>query len=144
MMPKIRDIKVFIIEDDFLFIEILVNLLESVNSEISSKNVRINFQTFYSTKEASYELSQNPDIVMLDYFLIDDELKADTGTKLLDVIKEHNPDIDVIIVSGQENDNIREELLEKGATNYLGKDEESLNKIKPLILSLIEKKLTKA
>jgi len=143
-MPKIRDIKVFIIEDDFLFIEILVNLLESVNSEISSKNVRINFQTFYSTKEASYELSQNPDIVMLDYFLIDDELKADTGTKLLDVIKEHNPDIDVIIVSGQENDNIREELLEKGATNYLGKDEESLNKIKPLILSLIEKKLTKA
>lgn len=143
-MSGIKEIKVFIIEDDFVFIEILVNLLESVNSEISHKNVKITYQTFYSTKEASYELSQNPDIVMLDYFLMDDELKADTGTKLLDVIKEYNPDIDVVVVSGQESESVRNELLKKGATNYLAKDEESLKKIKPLIISLIEKKLVKA
>ena len=79
---------------------------------------------------------------MLDYFLMDDELKADTGTKLLDVIKEYNPDIDVVVISGQESDNVREELLQKGATNYLGKDEESLKKIKPLIINLIDAKLS--
>ncbi|MEN8118858.1 MAG: response regulator [Bacteroidota bacterium] len=143
-MSAIREIKVFIIEDDFVFIEILVNLLESVNSEISNKNIKISYQTFYSTKEASYELSQNPDIVMLDYFLMDDELKADTGTKLLDVIKEYNPDIDVVVVSGQESESVRDELLQKGATNYLGKDENSLKKIKPLIISLIDKELSKS
>ncbi len=143
MMPKIKEIKIFIIEDDFVFIEILVNLLESVNSEIRDKNIKINYQTFYSTKEASYELSQNPDIVMLDYFLIDDELKADTGTKLLDVIKEYNSDIDVVVVSGQESEQVREELLQKGATHYLAKDMESLNKINPLIISLIDKKLSR-
>ncbi|RLD66032.1 MAG: hypothetical protein DRI95_07460 [Bacteroidetes bacterium] len=140
-MSGIKEIKVFIIEDDFVFIEILVNLLESVNSEISHKNVKIKYQTFYSTKEASYELSQNPDIVMLDYFLMDDELKADTGTKLLDVIKEYKADIDVVVVSGQESESVRVELLQKGATHYLAKDEESLKQIKPLIISLIEKKL---
>ena len=143
-MSGIKEIKVFIIEDDFVFIEILVNLLESVNSEISHKNVKITYQTFYSTKEASYELSQNPDIVMLDYFLMDDELKADTGTKLLDVIKEYNPDIDVVVVSGQESESVRDELLQKGATYYLGKDEESLRKIKPLIISLINNKLSES
>ncbi len=140
-MSETKEIKVFIIEDDFVFIEILVNLLESVNSEISDKKVKINYQTFYSTKEASFELSQKPDIVMLDYFLMDDELKADTGTKLLDVIKEFNPSTDVLIVSGQESENVREELLEKGATDYLSKDEESIKKIKPLLISLIDKKI---
>ncbi|RLD82058.1 MAG: hypothetical protein DRJ10_05445 [Bacteroidetes bacterium] len=143
-MPELKEIKVFIIEDDFVFIEILVNLLESVNSEISDKNVRISYQTFYSTKEASFELSQKPDIVMLDYYLMDDELKADTGTKLLDVIKEFNPNTDVIIISGQESDRVRKELLAKGATNYLSKDEESIKTIKPLLISLIDKKLAKS
>ncbi len=143
-MPELKEIKVFIIEDDFVFIEILVNLLESVNSEISDKNVRISYQTFYSTKEASFELSQKPDIVMLDYYLMDDELKADTGTKLLDVIKEFNPNTDVVIVSGQESDRVRKELLAKGATNYLSKDEESIKTIKPLLISLIDKKLAKS
>jgi len=135
-----KEVNVFIIEDDFVFIEILVNLLDSVNSEIADKNIKLKYQTFYSTKEANYELSQNPDIVLLDYFLMDDELKADTGTKLLDVIKEFNPNTDVVVISGQESDQVRNELLQKGAKAYLAKDEDSLKKIKPLIIKLINEK----
>jgi CheY-like chemotaxis protein len=135
-----KEINVFIIEDDFVFIEILVNLLDSVNSEIADKNIKVKYQTFYSTKEANYELSQNPDIVLLDYFLMDDELKADTGTKLLDVIKEFNPNTDVVVISGQQSEQVRNKLLQKGAKAYLAKDEDSLKKIKPLIIKLINEK----
>jgi len=135
-----KEVNVFIIEDDFVFIEILVNLLDLVNSEIADKNITVTYKTFYSTKEASYELSQNPDIVLLDYFLMDDELKADTGTKLLDLIKEYNPNTDVVVISGQESDKVRKELLQKGAKAYLAKDEDSLKKIKPLIIKLINEK----
>lgn len=135
-----KEVNVFIIEDDFVFIEILVNLLDSVNLEIADRNIEISCKTFYSTKEASYELSQNPDIVLLDYYLMDDELNADTGTKLLDLIKEYNPDTDVVVISGQESDEVINELLQKGAKAYLAKDEDSLKKIKPLIIKLINEK----
>ncbi|OQY04628.1 MAG: hypothetical protein B6I20_02720 [Bacteroidetes bacterium 4572_117] len=142
-MLKAKEIKIFIIEDDFVFIEILVNLLEIVSSEMSENNVLVSYKTFYSTKEASFELSQNPDIVLLDYFLIDDELKADTGTQLLHHIKEYKPDIDVVVISGQESPKVKEELLQKGAAYYLAKDQESIKKIKPLLINLINKRIDK-
>ncbi len=134
-------INIFIVEDDFVFIEILVNLLEELKADYKKKGIDIQIQTFYSTKEAGYELSQKPEIVLLDYFLMDDELQADTGDKILDVIKEHYPQIKVVVISGQEKPEIKQELLKKGALAYLGKDKESLNKIKPLISSLINDKL---
>lgn len=130
-------INIFIVEDDFVFIEILVNLLEELKIDYLQKGIDIQIQTFYSTKEAGYELAQKPEIVLLDYFLMDDELQADTGDKILDVIKEHYPEIKVVVVSGQEKPEIKQELLKKGALAYFGKDKESLNKIKPLIESLI-------
>ncbi|MCF6240081.1 MAG: hypothetical protein L3J74_01900 [Bacteroidales bacterium] len=46
-----------------------------------------------------------------------------------------------MVVSGQENPKVKQDLLEKGAVAYLGKDKESLGKIKPLIASLINNKL---
>ena len=134
------DIKVFIIEDDFVFIDILVNIIESLNSELKSENINITYNTFYSSKEAEFELSQNPDIVLLDYFIIDDEHQADTGTKIIKQIKEKGLDIDVVIVSGQESAKVKEQLLSEGAYGYISKNEESLNNLKPLLVEIIKKR----
>ena len=139
-MSENKTINIFIIEDDFVFIEILVNLLEEVKADFKNRNINLQIQTFYSTKEAGYELAQKPDVVLLDYFLMDDELQADTGDKIIDVIKKHYPEIDVIVISGQENEEIKKEMIKKGAVEYLGKDKNSLKKIKPLIVSLLNKK----
>ncbi|MCF6240082.1 MAG: hypothetical protein L3J74_01905 [Bacteroidales bacterium] len=92
-MSDTKKINIFIIEDDFVFIEILVNLLEELKADYQVKGIDLQIQTFYSTKEAGYELAQKPEIVLLDYFLMDDELQADTGDKILDVIREHYPQI---------------------------------------------------
>ena len=138
-MSNLQEIEVFIIEDDFVFIEILANLLDTLNDELAERNCKIVYHTFYSAKEANFELSKNPDIVLLDYFIMDDELNTDTGTKLLKDIKEHDPTIDVVVVSGQESELVKEELLEKGATAYISKDQESLSTLKPLLLEIISK-----
>jgi DNA-binding NarL/FixJ family response regulator len=140
-MSELKEIKVFIIEDDFIFIEILAGILDTINEEIASKNTKICYQTFYSNKEAGFELRCNPHIILLDYFIMDDELNEDTGTQLLHDIKEHDPTIDVIVVSGQENPEVKKELLEKGATAYISKDENSLNTLKPLLLDIISKRI---
>ncbi len=143
-MPDFKKIEVFIIEDDFVFIEILANLLDTINEELSEKKLRINYQTFYSAKEAGYELSSEPDIVLLDYYIMDDELNTDTGTKLLHDIKEHDPSVDVVVVSGQESDAVKEELLKEGATAYISKDKDSLSTLKPLLMEIICKRFEKA
>jgi two-component system, NtrC family, response regulator AtoC len=140
-MPEKKVIKIFIIEDDFVFIEILANLLDSINEELVDKNIAIQYQTFYSAKEAGFELINNPDIVLLDYFIMDDELNTETGTKLLNDIKLYNSKIDVLVISGQENPKIKTELLNMGATDYISKDSESLLKLKPIIKEIILKHL---
>ncbi len=138
-MPQKKEIKIFIIEDDFVFIEILTNLIDSIGEELQDNKISLSYQTFYSAKEAGYELSCNPDIVLLDYFIMDDELNADTGTKLLKDIKEHDSTIDVLVISGQENPEVKEELLKKGATAYISKDEDSLSQLRPSLMEIIMK-----
>ena len=142
-MPDFKEIKVFIIEDDFVFIEILANLLDTINDELKEKKLKINYHTFYSAKEAGYELRMLPDIVLLDYFIMDDELNTATGTELLHAIKERDPKVDVIVVSGQESQEIKEELLKEGATSYISKDEDSLSTLKPLLMEIICKRFKK-
>ena len=141
-MADLKEIKVFIIEDDFIFIEILAGILDTLNDELAPKQVKINYQTFYSNKEAEFELRCNPHIILLDYFIMDDELNADTGTQLLRGIKEHDPTIDVIVVSGQESPEVKKELLDKGATAYISKDEDSLSTLKPLLMEIISKRIS--
>jgi DNA-binding NarL/FixJ family response regulator len=141
-MSGLKEIKVFIIEDDFIFIEILAGILDTLNEELAAKNVKINYQTFYSNKEAGFELRRNPQIILLDYFIMDDELNADTGTQLLNDIKKHDPTIDVIVVSGQESPEVKKELIDKGATAYISKEQDSLNTLKPMLMEIISKRIS--
>lgn len=136
-MADYKEIKIFIIEDDFIFIEILAGLLDSLNDELAPLKAKISYKTFYSNNEAGFELRLNPDIILLDYFIVDDELNAETATQLLNDIKEHDPSIDVVVVSGQESPEVKKELLEKGATAYISKDENSLKELVPLLKEII-------
>jgi len=135
-----KDIKIFIIEDDFLFINILVDIVESLNSDLINDNIKISYNTFYSAKEAEFEFKQKPDIILLDYFIIDDEHKADTGANLIKSIKEKELDIDIIIVSGQESEAVKKQLLNDGIYGYISKNHDDLKKIKQLIIEIINKR----
>lgn len=115
-------IRIFIVEDDLLFAKTIRYIL-TLNPD---HEVRV----FKTGKECLNNLHLNPHIVSLDYSLPDM-----TGDEVLKRIKAHNPDIGVIILSGQQDVATAVELLQKGADDYLTKDETN----KERLFNIVEK-----
>lgn len=58
------------------------------------------------------------DLIISDY-----KMHAMNGIELLEYIKEDNPSADFIMMSGNENENVRQRALELGACDYILKGE---------------------
>jgi len=136
-----QEIKIFIIEDDFVFVNILCGLLDDLVAEYAKKQITINYHTFYSSKEAQYELQKKPDIILLDYFIMNDELEIDTATKFLKAVNAEDPTIQVVIVSGQEDPELIFKLKRQGAAEYISKSPESLMNLIPVLKQIIDKRI---
>lgn len=102
--------RIFIVEDDNVYGEMLKFFL-SLNED--------NEVTRFSTaKDALAALGKKPDLVTLDYSLPDAK-----GEQVLKKIKEYDPNIAVILLSGQNDIAKAIELLKAGANDYIVKDE---------------------
>ena len=136
-----KEIKIFIVEDDSIFINIFSDLIDAIQKEYDDEkiNVKLNIKTFYSVKEASFELRQNPEIIIMDYYLTDDNLKPMTSDKLLEDIKSSGKDVKVIAVTGEDDPDIVDSLKEKGASFYISKSPKTFYRIKPTLKLLIDK-----
>lgn len=139
-METRTEIRIFIVEDDFIFSSILTQIIDTLNTKFNSKGIDIVYNSFYSAKEASYQLSKNPAIILLDYYIIDDNLEPETATSFLRNVKLFDPDIDVVVVSGQEDKEVIDVLKKQGATAYIGKDPLSMQKLEPTLEELISRR----
>ncbi|MBL7746078.1 MAG: sigma-54-dependent Fis family transcriptional regulator, partial [Chitinophagaceae bacterium] len=101
---------IFIVEDDPWYGEILEYHL--------SLNPDYRVTRFVSGKDCLSNLHKKPSLVTIDYSLPDT-----TGAELFKEIRAVNPDIPVIVISGQEDVGIAVELLKIGVTDYLVKDD---------------------
>lgn len=123
-------IKIFIVEDDRMYGMILQEAMKSNNHDIT---------IFQSGQEFLDNLHQNPDIVSLDYNLPDIP-----GTEILKRIKDYNPNIGIIIVSGQEEVSVVVETYKLGADSYIIKNKNTIvelqNAIKHVSKSIILQK----
>jgi len=122
---KDQTFKVYIIEDDTWYGSMLQHYL-SLNPEYEVKR-------FESPGEFFAELHNKPDVVTLDYSLPDCD-----GAEVLRKIKETNPDIRVIIISGQEDVATAINLLKNGAFDYIVKDDDTKDRLWNSILHLRE------
>jgi DNA-binding NtrC family response regulator len=109
-------VKIFVVEDDPLYMK-LVNYVAELNPDHVVR-------TFTSGRECLDHLHENPTVVTLDYSLPDM-----SGEEVLTKIKAYNPEINVIIVSSQENINTAVQLLKVGAYDYITKDEETRERL---------------
>ncbi|MEA3494698.1 MAG: sigma-54 dependent transcriptional regulator [Bacteroidota bacterium] len=108
--------KIFIVEDDIMYGEILeFNLKLNPDYEI---------ERFTTGKEVLKNLYKNPSAISLDYSLPDM-----TGHEVLEKIQKSNPEIPVIVVSGQESVNTAVDMLKKGAYEYIVKDEDTKDRL---------------
>ena len=117
--------KIFILEDDVWYGSMLSHFL-SLNPEYQVKR-------FSSPKEFFSCLHENPDVVTLDYSLPDSD-----GAEVLKRIKEANKQIQVVIISGQEDVKTAINLLKNGAFEYLVKDDDTKDRLWNTILHLKE------
>src|SRR5450432_2664420 len=124
-MKNNQSFKVFIVEDDMWYGSMLEHYL-SLNPEYEVKR-------FESPGDFFANLHEVPDVVTLDYSLPDSD-----GTEVLRKIKEFNPDIRVIIISGQEDVATAINLLKNGAFDYIVKDDETKDRLWNSIKNLRE------
>ncbi len=108
--------KIFILEDDVWYGSMLQHYL-SLNPDYEVRRFE-NSAAFFSA------LHENPQVVTLDYSLPDCD-----GGEALKKIKEHNNNIQVVIISGQEDIATAINLLKNGAFDYIVKDDDTKDRL---------------
>lgn len=115
--------RIFVIEDDPIFGKVIQRTLEQEgNLEVT---------IFQSGAEFFQNLHLNPDIVTIDYNLPDTN-----GLDILKKIRQFNPEIGTVIVSGQDKIEVVLESFHHGASNYLMKKDDTLVMLRQIILTL--------
>ncbi len=118
-----ESLKIFIIEDDMWYSELLVYHL--------SLNPDYEIHKFNNAKEALSMLHLKPDVITLDYSLEDSK-----GDEVLKKIKAYDPEIDVIMISGQEDIETAIGLLREGAYDYFVKNDETKDRLWNTIIKI--------
>lgn len=126
-MENQNQFKFFIVDDDVF----CANLYEQY-----LKNLNYNDITFFSNGiDCLNNLSQNPDIILLDH-----NMEDLSGFEVLQKIKRYNPNIYVVMISGQENIKIAVDALKYGAFDYVIKDTTVCDKLTQVINNIIKVK----
>jgi DNA-binding NtrC family response regulator len=84
-------------------------------------------------------LDRDPDLVILDYFFVNGDVKMMNGMEVFNRIKEVKPTLPVIILSGQEKGEIVLELARKGISDYIIKDNNLIDNLQIAIDDLFQK-----
>lgn len=117
---------IFIVEDDPWYGEVLKHHL--------SLNPDYNVVLFESGKALLDNLHENPNLVCMDFGLPDMK-----GDQLLREIKKRNNNIQVIIISGQEDISVAVNLLKEGADDYIVKNDHTQELLWNAVIKLREK-----
>lgn len=134
-MKTSNKIKLFLVDDDILFLKSLeIEFLDHADFEIET----------YSTGELCLaNLSNKPDVVILDYHLDGIDKNAINGIDTLDKIKAVNPEIAVIMLSSQDKIEVAIDCMHHKAFDYVVKSETAFVRLQKIISSLYEFKKMK-
>jgi two-component system, OmpR family, response regulator len=120
--------KIFIVEDEEMMAEALKDFITTKTQH--------EVEVFGTGEECLKNLDKNPDIIILDYFLDTVVKGAANGIQILEAIKNRNKNVQVIMLSSQEQYGVAMKTIIKGAEQYVIKDTEAFNKILTLISSV--------
>jgi two-component system, OmpR family, response regulator len=136
-MTDEKKILLFLVDDDALFLRSLeIDFTQSTKAGIKT----------YATGELCLlNLSQKPDVIVLDYFLNGIDKTAIDGLETLDRIKAINPLIPVIMLSSQDNIEVAVNCMKHQAFDYIVKSETAFIRLQKAITSIFHnQKIEKA
>jgi len=117
---------IFIVDDEPLLSEMLTDYL---NEQYSGFTIKL-----FPTGEACLKsLHENPDAVVLDYYLNSREKEAANGIDILKEIKKQNKTLPVIMLSAQKSYGTAARTIMYGAVYYVNKGQDAFQKIYELI-----------
>lgn len=118
MNAIVNNIKVGLVEDQFLFRQGIKAILAVWT------NIEVMFESTegYTVIEKLKECVEIPHVMLVDLSLPADGKKEFSGLDVTRALKEHFPEMKIIILSVHKNDHFIAELIKTGAHGYLVKD----------------------
>ena len=133
-MSNEKKIKLFLVDDDALYLKVLeIELLQNDNFIL---------ETFATGEKCIANLSQKPDVVVLDYYLDSSDKNAMNGIQVLDEIKSINPDIPVVMLSSQDKIEVAINCMHHNAFDYIVKSETAFVRLRKAISTITHIKKT--
>ncbi len=124
-MKKTDKIKLFLVDDDVVFLRALeIEFEQHGNFEI---------ETYVSGELCIANLNGNPDIVILDYLLDGVDKDSMNGIQTLDLIKTFDENIPVVILSAQDKIEVAVNCMHHKALDYVVKSETAFIRIQKII-----------
>lgn len=128
-MNKKDKIKLFLVDDDELF-------LKSLEIDFQ-QHADFDIETFATGELCIANLLHQPDMIILDYFLNSVDKDAINGIETLDKIKALNPDIPVIMLSGQDKIDVAINCMHHKAADYVVKSETAFMRLQKIITTIL-------
>lgn len=133
-MQNTKNPLIFIINDSVVYKDLIVGYLTSRGFN--------KLKTFKSGEEALKLMHLKPDIVVLDY-----SFDGITGLELMRKVQDEHPEIDFVFLSGQNDVNVAVNIMKRGASDYIVKNDKApenlLHSIEYLISSTKKEKTRK-
>lgn len=128
-MKSRESLSIFIVDDD----PFCRNLYEQAIRTLGYNRITL----FSDGQDCLNRLTDQPDIIFLDY-----HMEPMDGLGVLRKIKRFNPDIYLVVISGQEDMQVAVDALKYGAFDYLIKGQNDLVKIEA-VLNKIQQVMTR-
>ncbi len=120
-LPK----NIFVVDDEPLVTETMKDYLED--------NFGHKVSVYSTGEECLAHLDENPDIIILDYYLNSVRKDAADGMEILQFIKINYPKIRIIMLSSLEQHRTVTQTLEHGAEKFIYKDQKAFETIAKLV-----------
>nr|WP_321520270.1 response regulator [uncultured Macellibacteroides sp.] len=131
-MMKNEKIKLFLVDDDAFYLKSLeIDFLQRADFYI---------ETFTTGEQCLENLSHNPDIIVLDYYLDSIDKNAINGIQTLDKIKAVNSNIPVVMLSSQDKIDVAIECMHHRAFDYVVKSETAFMRLQKIITTIFKYK----
>jgi len=132
-----KKILLFLVDDDALF-------LKSLEIEFTDNTESV-IKTFPTGELCLENISQNPDVIILDYHLNGIDKNAINGLETLDKIKTANQTIPVVMLSSQDKIEVAVNCMKHQAFDYIVKSETAFIRLQKTITTIFHyQKLEKA
>lgn len=132
-------LKLFLVDDDTVFLKKLE--IEFQQSE------EFTVETYPTGEACIAHLLHHPDVIILDYQLDGIEQNAINGIQTLDLIREFDLSIPVVMLSSQDSIEVAVDCMHHKAFDYVVKSETAFIRLQKIIKTIVqfkklEKKLT--